>query len=113
MEMTWTPVQDEKMDCFEAILVEHPRKTQLHAALGNLMHETTRASRRHEARVAAVGGRPVKAEELYLLPVIGPSGATKTKSLSTYVDSVLEPHRKFRRLFGLSYAAMASCSSAA
>ncbi len=87
--MTWTPVQDEKMDCFEAILVEHPRKTQLHAALGNLMHETTRASRRHEARVAAVGGRPVKAEELYLLPVIGPSGATKTKSLSTYVDSVL------------------------
>ena len=25
----------------------------------------------------------------------------------------LEPHREFRRLFGLSYAAMAGCSSAA
>ncbi len=87
--MTWTPEQDRKMDLFESILVDHPRKTQLHTALGNLMHETTRASRRYQERAAAAGGRPLKAEELYLLPVIGPSGATKTKSLSTYVDAVL------------------------
>ncbi|MFD2649137.1 AAA family ATPase [Devosia albogilva] len=85
----WTPAQDRKMDAFESILVDHPRKTQLHSALGNLMHETTRASRRYQERAAAAGGRPLKAEELYLLPVIGPSGATKTKSLSTYVDRVL------------------------
>lgn len=87
--MSWTPDQNRKMDLFESILVDHPRKTVLHTALGNLMHDTTRASRRYAERSAAAGGRPIKPEELYLLPVIGPSGATKTKSLSTYVDGVL------------------------
>nr|WP_314260789.1 AAA family ATPase [uncultured Devosia sp.] len=64
--------------------------TQLHRALGTLMQETVRAERKYQSRLEAARGAPIKAEELYLLPVIGPSGATKSRSLKLFTDTILE-----------------------
>lgn len=108
----WTDKQHDRLDAFDSIVLDHPRKTQLHNDLANLMRETTRAAARYEARAKAAGHRPIKAEELYILPVIGPSGATKSKSVSSWVDQVLaDPKLDVNELPVLSVTVPASIRS--
>jgi hypothetical protein len=57
----------------------------------------------------ALDGRIVKGADVLIFPPAGCVCETGRYGLSPNI----EPRREFRRLFGLSYAAMAGCSSAA
>jgi hypothetical protein len=82
--------RQRRRDLFRSIVIEHPRKAQLHHRISMLMDDTAAAIAKHEAKRVAAGGRPVKAEELWILPVVGPSGATKSKSADTFIQQLYE-----------------------
>lgn len=78
-----------RIAAFDSIRIDHPRQDQLHNRVLNLIDDTKAAIARTEAKRLAAGNRPVKAEELWMLPVVGPSGATKSTSMETLVNRLL------------------------
>ncbi|CAL8969085.1 hypothetical protein RHODGE_RHODGE_03525 [Rhodoplanes serenus] len=79
----------ERLDRFRSILIPHPRMKLVKQRLLALRAETMSAAAANERRVAVAKGRPVKLEEFWILPIVGPSGATKSKSMSVVVDEIL------------------------
>ena len=82
--------QDDRLDAFDAILVPHPRMDLVKTRIESLMRQTKRVIGRNEDRSEKAGGRAIKLEELWVLPIIGPTGATKSKSLSMFVDEIVQ-----------------------
>jgi hypothetical protein len=79
-----------RLDKFDAIFIEHPRLVALREEIDSLMIQTKSRIAKNERRRAAVGNRPIKLDELWLTPVLGPSGSGKSFSLSSVVDSIYE-----------------------
>lgn len=85
-----TEEHDDRLDAFDAILIPHPRMDLVKTRIESLMRQTKRVIARNEERSEKAGGRSIKLEELWALPIIGPTGATKSKSLSMFVDEIVQ-----------------------
>ena len=79
---------DDRLAAFDLILVPHPRIDTVKARIKSLMRQTKRVIDRNDERSKKAGGRAIKLEEMMVLPIIGPSGATKSKCLSLLVDEI-------------------------
>ena len=82
--------QDDRLDAFDAILIPHPRIDLVKTRVESLMRQTKRVIARNEERSEKAGGRSIKLEELWALPIIGPTGATKSRTLSMFVDEIVQ-----------------------
>ncbi|MGY4345122.1 hypothetical protein ACVWXM_001586 [Bradyrhizobium sp. GM7.3] len=79
---------DDRLERFLDITLEHPRLGAIRTRVHWLMRQTETLLKKNEARRLAARGRPIKSEELWLLPLIGPSGATKTTSIRKVTDEI-------------------------
>jgi type II secretory pathway predicted ATPase ExeA len=77
-----------RLDKFDDIFITHPRLLALRGEMDTLMSQTQSRVAKNEKRRIAAGNRPIKPDELWLLPVIGPSGSGKSFSTSSIVDSL-------------------------
>lgn len=78
----------ERMRRFDEILIEHPRLGNIRKKILWLLADTGGAVAVNEARRAAAKGRPFKPRELWVLPIVGPSGAMKSTSIAKVVDEI-------------------------
>ena len=79
---------EDRIDLFDRILVEHPRLKNIERCTHALMGTTRRGQRRDAERLAAANGRPIKWSEFWVMPIIGPSGAMKSRSMSVVIDNI-------------------------
>lgn len=78
----------DRLEAFDSILIDHPRRDDLEKAVRRLMRDTAKVIERNDRRSAEAGDLAVVLDELWVLPVVGPSGATKTWSLRGVVDAI-------------------------
>lgn len=78
----------ERMRRFRKIILEHPRLKKIREKLIWLLATTEALVDDNEARRKAAKNRPIKLEELWCLPIIGPSGAMKSTSIRKIVDEI-------------------------
>jgi hypothetical protein len=78
----------ERTRRFDEILIEHPRLGKIRDKILWLLADTGGAVAVNEARRAAARGRPVKNKELWVLPIVGPSGAMKSTSIGKVIDEI-------------------------
>ncbi|WLA64922.1 ATP-binding protein [Bradyrhizobium diazoefficiens] len=83
-------IQDviERMRLFDGICIEHPRLGKIRDKMLWLLADTTGVVAANEARRVAARGRPFKRKELWVLPIVGPSGAMKSTSISKVIDEI-------------------------
>jgi len=85
-------IRDERrrrLDAFDEILIPHPRLKEIRQRTLDLIDDTEAAIKRNERSGKALrGGVKVKPEELLVLPIIGPSGATKSTSMEEVVAEI-------------------------
>ncbi len=79
---------EDRVEMFDRILVEHPRLKNIERCTHALMATTRRGLRRDAERLAAANGRPIKRSEFWVMPIIGPSGAMKSRSMSVVIDKI-------------------------
>jgi hypothetical protein len=79
---------EDRIDLFDRILIEHPRLKNVERCTHALLATTRRALRRDAERLAAANDRPIKWSEFWVMPIIGPSGAMKSRSMSTVIDNI-------------------------
>ncbi|MHC2674472.1 hypothetical protein ACVI1J_006635 [Bradyrhizobium diazoefficiens] len=86
-----TPLKDagDRFDRLHQILLEHPRLDGIRTRIHWLMQRTESMIAKTEARRVAARLRPIKTEELWILPLIGPSGAMKSTSIAKVTDEIL------------------------
>ncbi|UGX94812.1 hypothetical protein G6321_00006340 [Bradyrhizobium barranii subsp. barranii] len=86
-----TPLKDagDRFDRLHQILLEHPRLDGIRNRIHWLMQRTESMIAKTEARRVAARLRPIKTEELWILPLIGPSGAMKSTSIAKVTDEIL------------------------
>jgi hypothetical protein len=73
---------------FNQILIQHPRFGTIKQRTQSLVEDTEVRIAENEERAQAAKGRPIKHKELWVLPIVGPSGATKSTSMSYIVDEI-------------------------
>lgn len=78
-----------RMDAFEEILIPHPRMDDVKRRIYALIDDTRARIARNDARVQRMGGRSEVLDHLWVLPIIGPSGATKSKTIGKVVEQIL------------------------
>ncbi|MDH2386396.1 ATP-binding protein [Bradyrhizobium sp. CER78] len=78
----------DRMRLFDGILIEHPRLGKIREKVLWLLADTSGVVATNEARRAAAKGRPFKNRELWVLPIVGPSGAMKSWSIGKVIDEV-------------------------
>ncbi|SEI20923.1 ATP-binding protein [Tardiphaga sp. OK245] len=83
-------IQDviERMRLFDEILIEHPRLGKIRDKMLWLLADTGGVVAANEARRKAARGRPFKNKELWVLPIVGPSGAMKSTSIGKVIDEI-------------------------
>jgi hypothetical protein len=79
---------NERFRRFRKIVIEHPRLGAIRDRIKWIMDQTESVLAETEERRLAAKGRPIKVEELWLLPLIGPSGAMKSTSIEKIVDEI-------------------------
>lgn len=77
-----------RVDAFKGIVIPHPRLKEIRQRTLDLIDDTEAAIKRNERAEKSVRGVSVKPEELLVLPIIGPSGATKSTSMETIVKEI-------------------------
>lgn len=86
--MALTPdEQSERLAKFDEICVDHPRLKTIISEVTSLAADTRSRIRRNQSRLELAGHRPVKLEELWILPIVGPSGAGKSFAIEKIVDA--------------------------
>jgi hypothetical protein len=80
---------DDRFKRFHQIVLEHPRLSGIRTRIRWLIARTECMVAKTEARRLAAMGRPIKADELWILPLIGPSGAMKSTSIAKVTDEIL------------------------
>jgi hypothetical protein len=75
---------------FDEIRLKHPRLDQIRSCTRSLLASTRKVIARNEQRRAAAKGRPIKLEELWVLPIVGPSGSMKSTSMSMVIDEIYQ-----------------------
>lgn len=84
-----SPERRRRIDAFKSILIPHPRLETLRRRTENLIDDTKAIVATNQKLIEAYGqGTPL--EHLGILPVIGPSGATKSRSMGEVVKHVLD-----------------------
>ncbi len=78
----------ERMRRFDEILIQHPRLGKIRDKMLWLLADTAGVVAANEARREAAKGRPFKMRELWVLPIVGPSGAMKSTSISKVIDEI-------------------------
>ncbi|MBR1178075.1 ATP-binding protein [Bradyrhizobium sp. KB893862 SZCCT0404] len=78
----------ERLAKFDSILIEHPRLGNIREKIQWLLGNTSSVVHTNEARRAAAKGRPCKMRELWVLPIVGPSGSMKSTSIGKVVDEI-------------------------
>jgi len=88
--MTKKNIQEgvDRLTLFRKIVIEHPRLGKIREKITWLRADTASVVADNEARRAAAKDRPFKKEELWVLPIIGPSGAMKSTSIRKVVDEI-------------------------
>lgn len=79
-----------RLEKFDSILIPHPRLARISEEIAHLSVETRARIAQNERRQERAGRRPIKLDELWILPVIGPSGSGKSFSIKTIVDQSYE-----------------------
>lgn len=79
--------QSYRLAKFDEIFVEHPGSVAVAEGVHLLIEDTERAIAHSEMQKEEAGGREIYAEELWILPIVGPSGSTKSHSLRHYIGS--------------------------
>ncbi|PXA90881.1 hypothetical protein DMC47_27075 [Nostoc sp. 3335mG] len=79
---------DRRLTNFDSILIPHPRLSDTHVRLSLLVAQTRSRITQHDQKLELAKGRPIKSAELWVQPIVGPSGSGKSRALSTYVDDV-------------------------
>lgn len=89
--MALTPEeQSERLAKFDEICVDHPRLKRIKSEVASLAADTRARIQRNQSRLELAGHRPVKLDELWILPIVGPSGAGKSFAIEKIVDSEYE-----------------------
>jgi hypothetical protein len=78
-----------RMDAFEEILIPHPRMDEVKRRIRALIDDTRARIARNDERVKRMGGRSEVLDHLWVLPIIGPSGATKSKTIGSVIEHIL------------------------
>jgi len=78
----------ERLAAFDKIFVEHQRRDDLEDAVRRLMRDTRNTVAENEILLTQADGRSAVLKELWVLPVVGPSGAMKTRSLRGILKSL-------------------------
>ncbi|WLA63778.1 ATP-binding protein [Bradyrhizobium diazoefficiens] len=78
----------DRLALFDELIIEHPRLAKIREKLAWLLGTTSSVVAANEVRRAAARGRPFKKRELWVLPIVGPSGAMKSTSISKVVDEI-------------------------
>ncbi|MCA1436781.1 ATP-binding protein [Bradyrhizobium sp. BRP20] len=78
----------DRLAKFDEIIIEHPRLAKIREKVTWLLGNTASVVTANEARRATSRGRPFKKRELWVLPIVGPSGAMKSTSISKVVDEI-------------------------
>lgn len=79
-----------RLEAFDQIEVPHPRLIQLTSAIDDLESDTISRIARNDQRCEKASGRPVKLDELWVMPLIGPSGSGKSFSIRKIVEAGYE-----------------------
>src|ERR1700688_3668054 len=93
--MPTTITQQERrrrLDAFDSILIVHPRLDMVRRRVRNLIDDTRARIEKNDALIKELG-EGVSIEHLWVLPIIGPSGATKSKTLGTVVQEILRAYQ--------------------
>ena len=81
-----------RIDAFKSIVIRHPRLKTVRRRVLNLMDDSRALFARNQQSIDTYGnGAPL--EHTYILPIIGPSGATKSKSIGEVVKHVLDTQK--------------------
>jgi hypothetical protein len=81
-----------RIDAFKSIVIPHPRMKTVRQRVLNLMDDSRALIARNQQSIETYGnGAPI--EHTYILPIIGPSGATKSKSIGEVVRHVLDTQK--------------------
>lgn len=81
-----------RIDAFKSIVIPHPRMKTVRQRVLNLMDDSRAMIARNQQSIDTYGnGAPI--EHMYILPVIGPSGATKSKTIGEVVKYVLDSQK--------------------
>ncbi|MCA1411709.1 ATP-binding protein [Bradyrhizobium sp. NBAIM20] len=78
----------ERMRRFRKIVLEHPRLGDIRKKIRWMLDDTKSVVDDNEAERIAARGRPIKFEEMWLLPIIGPSGAMKSTSIRKVLQEI-------------------------
>jgi hypothetical protein len=78
----------DRLALFDEIIIEHPRLAKIREKTRWLLGSTSSVVNVNEARRAAAKNRPFKKRELWVLPIVGPSGAMKSTSIGKVVDEI-------------------------
>jgi hypothetical protein len=80
--------QQRRLDLFDAICIKHPRLATIEERTLSLRRQTEAIVAKNQDRRAKAKGRPTKQHELWVLPIIGPSGSTKSTSMAEVIDKI-------------------------
>lgn len=83
-------VMQQRLNRFDEIFIRHPRLTTFMTEAATLIDETKSRIAKNEKRLLEAKGRPIKLNELWLMPVIGPSGSGKSFSIETLIDTTYQ-----------------------
>jgi hypothetical protein len=78
----------KRLRSFRKIVIEHPRLSDIRKKIRWMLEETKGVVEDNETERLAARGRPIKVEELWLLPIIGPSGAMKSTSIRKVLQEI-------------------------
>lgn len=77
-----------RMRQFRMIVIEHPRLKVIRERISCLMEDAKSIIADNEVARIAARNRPIKVEELSLLPIVGPSGAMKSTSIRKVLSEI-------------------------
>jgi hypothetical protein len=80
--------EQRRLDIFDAIILKHPRIGEIEEAVTSLMTQTEAVVAGNERRREEADGRSYMIKELWVLPIIGPSGSTKSTSMMQVIAKI-------------------------
>jgi hypothetical protein len=81
-----------RIDAFRSIIVPHARIKDVRRRVVNLIDDTRAQIARNQETIARYGNG-AQIDYLWILPIIGPSGATKSKTIGEVVKHVLDTQK--------------------
>jgi hypothetical protein len=78
----------DRLRKFGHLIIANPRLGEIRSKIRWMLGDTATVVEDNEARRTAAKHRAVKLEELWILPIIGPSGYMKSTSIRKVVDEI-------------------------